>query len=128
MYFLTQPCQVLSDLLESCSNEKAQSPEHCDFLWADVHFLFENFDQLKQRNMRINHFPNHYELTKKDLLVKNITRASRYLAKKDISEAKKFGFIPSTFVLPQEKNLFIDYASTRDKDAMWILKPVRAHC
>jgi tubulin polyglutamylase TTLL9 len=28
---------------------------------------------------RINHFPNHYELTRKDLLIKNLKRARRQL-------------------------------------------------
>lgn len=28
---------------------------------------------------RINHFPNHYELTRKDLLIKNLKRAKRQL-------------------------------------------------
>ena len=30
---------------------------------------------------RINHFPNHYELTRKDLLIKNLKRAKRQLEK-----------------------------------------------
>ncbi len=28
---------------------------------------------------RINHFPNHYELTRKDLLIKNLKRTKRQL-------------------------------------------------
>jgi len=28
---------------------------------------------------RINHFPNHYELTRKDLLIKNLKRAKKQL-------------------------------------------------
>ena len=30
---------------------------------------------------RINHFPNHYELTRKDLLIKNLKRAKKQLEK-----------------------------------------------
>jgi hypothetical protein len=30
---------------------------------------------------RVNHFPNHYELTRKDLLIKNLKRAKRQLEK-----------------------------------------------
>ena len=29
----------------------------------------------------LNHFPNHYELTRKDLMVKNIKRYSKEVAK-----------------------------------------------
>lgn len=28
---------------------------------------------------RVNHFPNHYELTRKDLLIKNLKRAKKQL-------------------------------------------------
>lgn len=34
-------------------------------------------------NRVINHFPNHYELTRKDLMVKNIKRYRKELAKEN---------------------------------------------
>lgn len=63
----------------------------------------------------INHFPNHYELSRKDLLVKNIKRyrkdlerdgsalAEREKEKSDAPGGNKYlhlDFIPVTFVLP----------------------------
>lgn len=60
----------------------------------------------------INHFPNHYELSRKDLLVKNIKRYRKDLERDGSSLAEKtdtggggirynyLDFIPTTFVLP----------------------------
>jgi tubulin polyglutamylase TTLL1 len=61
----------------------------------------------------INHFPNHYELSRKDLLVKNIKRYRKDLEREGNPLAEKVNdgglsgprylyldFIPVTFVLP----------------------------
>lgn len=56
----------------------------------------------------INHFPNHYELSRKDLLVKNIKRYRKDLERDSSALAEKMDtgkylyldFIPTTFVLP----------------------------
>lgn len=61
----------------------------------------------------INHFPNHYELSRKDLLVKNIKRYRKDLERDGNPLAEKaetsatggtkylyLDFIPVTFVLP----------------------------
>ena len=57
----------------------------------------------------INHFPNHYELTRKDLLVKNIKRYRKDLEREGSLLAERgdgpgkylhLDFIPVTFVLP----------------------------
>jgi len=62
----------------------------------------------------INHFPNHYELTRKDLLVKNIKRYRKDLEREGNSLAERadgpgkylyLDFIPITFVLPAGKTL-----------------------
>ena len=52
--------------------------------WANVHttreiFAPENGIRLGE-HQRINHFPNHYELTRKDNLVKNLKRMQRQCA------------------------------------------------
>lgn len=62
----------------------------------------------------INHFPNHYELTRKDLLVKNIKRYRRDLEREGNPLAERaespgkylyLDFIPVTFVLPAGKTM-----------------------
>uniref|UniRef100_A0A8C3EUW8 Polyglutamylase complex subunit TTLL1 n=1 Tax=Corvus moneduloides TaxID=1196302 RepID=A0A8C3EUW8_CORMO len=49
----------------------------------------------------VNHFPNHYELTRKDLMVKNIKRY-----RKELEKERKF--VPVTFMLPADYNLFVE--------------------
>lgn len=44
---------------------------------------------------RINHFPNHYELTRKDLLIKNLKRAKRQL-EREVREAGWMPCVPAT--------------------------------
>lgn len=63
----------------------------------------------------INHFPNHYELSRKDLLVKNIKRYRKDLERDGSLLAEKtdgpsngtrylhLDFVPTTFVLPAGK-------------------------
>ncbi len=52
---------------------------------------------------RVNHFRNHLELTRKDLLVKNMKRMKKQLERADaLDEAAKYSFLPTSFVLPAE--------------------------
>lgn len=55
-----------------------------DFHWADVGWIREHLDAFTplQDHQRINHFQNHYELTRKDLLVKNLKRIKRQLQRR----------------------------------------------
>lgn len=46
------------------------------------------------RWQRTNHFPRTHEMTKKDNLLKNITRM------KSLHGVKHFDFIPETYILP----------------------------
>lgn len=62
----------------------------------------ELFDQgYFEEHMRINHYRNHYELTRKDLMVKNLKRFKRqYERDQNKIESIKWDFFPTTFVLP----------------------------
>lgn len=70
-----------------------------------------------QPHQRINHFPNHTELTRKDLLVKNWRRY-----RKELADASGVDFIPVTHSLPADMALFIE-EYRRNPKATWILKP-----
>ena len=52
----------------------------------------------------VNHFPNHYELTKKDLMVKNIKRYRKDLEKELNSIAKRN--FQGKFLLLGQKNYY----------------------
>eukprot|EP00761_Pharyngomonas_kirbyi_P008034 gb/GECH01008045.1/.p1 GENE.gb/GECH01008045.1/~~gb/GECH01008045.1/.p1 ORF type:complete len:399 (+),score=72.31 gb/GECH01008045.1/:1-1197(+) len=82
----------------------------------------------------INHFPNHYELTRKDLMIKNIKRY-----RKDIDKEVAMGnipasqgrtednetvadFVPTTFTLPADYSLFVEEYK-KNPSSKWIMKP-----
>uniref|UniRef100_A0A3Q3KPF8 Tubulin--tyrosine ligase-like protein 9 n=1 Tax=Monopterus albus TaxID=43700 RepID=A0A3Q3KPF8_MONAL len=96
-----------------------------DFNWCDVSWLRENFDHLyMEEHVRINHFRNHYELTRKNLMVKNLKRYRKNL-ERDIGrmEASRWDFFPCTFALPSEYHLFVEEFK-RSPGSTWIMKPV----
>ncbi|KAM9342504.1 putative tubulin polyglutamylase TTLL9 [Pholidichthys leucotaenia] len=95
-----------------------------DFHWCDVGWLRKNFDQTYMKeHMRINHFPNNYELTRKNLMMKNLKRYQKRLEREvDRTESSKCDFFPCTFVLPSEFHLFVEEFS-RSPGSTWIMKP-----
>lgn len=69
----------------------------------------------------INHYPNHFELTRKDLMVKNIKRYMKDMAR-DSSLPPIPDFVPVTYLLPADYTLFVE-EFRRNPNAMWIMKP-----
>ncbi|KAL3665826.1 hypothetical protein V7S43_009252 [Phytophthora oleae] len=86
----------------------------------------------------VNHFPNHYELTRKDLMVKNIKRYKKEMqtaaaglnaqAKSDgassptVYPVEALDFLPTTYTLPADYSLFVE-EFRRNPNVMWIMKP-----
>ena len=78
----------------------------------------------------INHFSNHYELTRKDTMVKNIKRYRRDLEREGNPLAEKsaegrylyLDFIPTTFILPADYNMFVE-EYRKNPNSTWIMKP-----
>ncbi|CAG0883813.1 unnamed protein product [Darwinula stevensoni] len=78
----------------------------------------------------ISHFPNHFELTRKDLLVKNVKRYRRDLEREGNPLAEKtregkylhLDFIPVTFMLPSDYNMFVE-EFRKNPSSTWIVKP-----
>ncbi|PAA48951.1 hypothetical protein BOX15_Mlig012852g2, partial [Macrostomum lignano] len=108
--------------------------EEWNFYWATVHnvrniFSVENGYRLSDDQV-LNHFPNHYELTRKDLMVKNIKRYRRDLEREGNPLAEKddtgryvhLDFIPITFMMPQDYNLFAEEFK-KHPTSTWIMKP-----
>jgi Tubulin-tyrosine ligase family len=67
----------------------------------------------------INHFPNHNELTRKDLLAKNMKRYQKSLRKEGDGS---LDFIPATYILPNDHPLFVEEFK-RQPNSTWIMKP-----
>mmetsp|Transcript_29790 Transcript_29790/g.54592 ORF Transcript_29790/g.54592 Transcript_29790/m.54592 type:complete len:473 (-) Transcript_29790:252-1670(-) len=99
-----------------------------DFYWANVSTIKQIFGVECGTRLNpgqiINHFPNHYELTRKDLMVKNIKRYQKQV-KKDGGPWKpeEMDIIPTTFVLPQDYALFVEEFRKPSASGTWILKP-----
>ncbi|XP_056403750.1 probable tubulin polyglutamylase TTLL9 isoform X2 [Hyla sarda] len=95
-----------------------------DFYWCDVGWLRENFDHIyMEEHVRICHFRNHYELTRKNFMVKNLKRFRKQLERESGRlEAAKCDFFPKTFELPAEYHLFVE-EFRRNPGITWIMKP-----
>ena len=73
---------------------------------------------------RINHFPNHYELTRKDNLIKNLKRTQRALMREGlVDEVARYDFFPGTYVLPADYGLFVEEFKNHPPGTIWIMKP-----
>lgn len=98
----------------------------------------------------MNHFPNHYELTRKDLMYKNVKRYRRvntarlppvehgdlmqsstgisgsFTRRKDLRKQgfddSRLDFVPTTFILPQDYSLFLE-EHRKGTVNTWIFKP-----
>ena len=105
--------------------QETRSDTDWDINWADVGWIRDFYDHIRfEDHQRVNHFRNHYELTRKDLMAKNLKRMRKYLAKNEsISEAEKYDFFPLTYVLPQEYGLFLE-AFKKHAGSTWIMKPI----
>ncbi|KAJ3069699.1 putative tubulin polyglutamylase ttll1 [Podochytrium sp. JEL0797] len=88
-------------------------------------------------NQIINHYPNNSELTKKDLMVKNLKRYRKEIEKAIANNLpstsvvggmdaryKYIDFLPTTFTLPGDYNLFVEEFKKNQSGAnVWIMKP-----
>ncbi|RXM30173.1 putative tubulin polyglutamylase TTLL1 [Acipenser ruthenus] len=108
--------------------------EDWNFYWMSVQtirnaFSVDNGYRLSDDQI-VNHFPNHYELTRKDMMIKNIKRFRRELEKEGSPLAEKdengkyiyLDFVPVTFMLPADYNLFVE-EFRKNPSSTWIMKP-----
>ncbi|XP_077976310.1 putative tubulin polyglutamylase TTLL9 [Styela clava] len=103
---------------------ESKEGEDWDFYWCDVGWLRENFDHIyMEEHVRICHFRNHYELTRKNLMVKNLKRLRKQLERESKSEALKCEFFPTTYELPSEYHIFVEEFK-KNPGTVWIMKPV----
>lgn len=108
--------------------------EDWHFYWASVQTVRQLFNVDSGYRMTddqiINHFPNHYELTRKDLMLKNVKRYRKELEKEGSIFAEKdengkyvyLDFVPTTFLLPGDYNLFVE-EFRKNPSSTWIMKP-----
>ena len=93
--------------------------------WASVYstkqvFSADSHIRLGDHQL-INHFPNHYEITRKDLMVKNMKRYRKEMIREG-RDASVLDFVPTTFVLPGDYALFAEEYRKQPNTTL-ILKP-----
>jgi len=77
-----------------------------------------------QPHQKINHYRNHYELTRKDLMVKNLKRYKKQLEKEGkFEDAAAYSFFPTTYNLPGDYSLFVEEFK-KSMGSVWIMKPI----
>lgn len=107
-----------------------------NFFWGQVgtvRGLFRADSGVHMRladNQMVNHYPNHLELTRKDLMAKNLKRYRRDLEKEGSPLTERdpttgecaLDFWPVTYTLPSELSVWLE-ETRRLPAAVWILKP-----
>eukprot|EP00899_Mesostigma_viride_P003533 jgi/Mesvir1/13180/Mv06143-RA.1 len=115
---------TIEDVLRGRGWVECEGEMDWDFFWADVGWIHEELDkQHLLEHQRLNHFRNHYELTRKDHMVKNLKRMKKQLEREGRqAEADKYDFFPVTFCLPQDYGPFVE--EFKRLGGTWIMKPV----
>ncbi|XP_066582772.1 tubulin monoglutamylase TTLL4-like [Prorops nasuta] len=70
-----------------------------------------------KNTQKINHFPGTFQIGRKDRLWRNLSRLIMRHGKRE------FGFVPRTFVLPQDLRIFRQICEKSGGKEKWIIKP-----
>ncbi|KAH8062845.1 hypothetical protein JL720_13216 [Aureococcus anophagefferens] len=123
--FRTSFRNVVYDVLKARGWKETEGMDW-DFHWAEKEWVTEFMDGIHLNpTQKLNHFRNHRELCRKDLLIKNLKRAKRMLQRDGGGEeAQKYDFWPQTYVLPGDYALFAEeFKRGAGGDNVWIMKP-----
>ncbi|KAF0311081.1 putative tubulin polyglutamylase TTLL9 [Amphibalanus amphitrite] len=116
---------VMMDVFRSRGwKEVGPEDQDWDVNWCDVSQLKEQYDHtFLQDHQRISHFRNHYELSRKNMLMKNLRRLKRHMEKSGSrEEAERCVICPTSFELPSEYHMFVEEFRHSPR-AIWIMKP-----
>jgi tubulin polyglutamylase TTLL9 len=106
------------------SREPPRGKKDWDLIWASRAWIRKHMlgadTMVFKPHQRINHFPNSFELTRKDLMAKNLQRMRRDLRK--TGQESTTDFSPPTYVLPSQFAMFME--DLKKKEGPWICKPV----
>ena len=114
---------TIGDVLKAKGWVEVKDDSDWDFYWCDISWMREHFDHIYlEEHQKICHFRNHYELSRKNLMAKNLKRFKKQLAKESKLEAAKCDFFPTTHELPSEYHIFVEEFK-RSLGTIWIMKP-----
>lgn len=116
---------TIYDVLKSRGWKETDVDTEWHIFWCDKDWIHSAFDKMHlDPHQHVNHFLNHQELTRKDLLVKNMKRMRRQCEKDGRpADASKYNICPVTFVLPQEYSMFVEEFK-KWTGSTWIMKPI----
>ena len=86
---------LVKKLLEDNGFIQSKGSENWTIAWSSGHIKLNSYENLS-KYQRINHFPRSNELTRKDLLYKNLSKL------KELFPGTKFDFLPESYILPNE--------------------------
>lgn len=121
----TSEYNTIYDVLKSRGWKETDTDNEWHIFWTDKDWIHSVFDKIHLDSYQhVNHFLNHYELTRKDLLAKNMKRMRRLCEKEGRQdEAAHYNVCPITFVVPAEYNMFVEEFK-KHLGCTWIMKPV----
>lgn len=107
IYFKTPFNNTCTDVMNTRGWQRVTENEPHHLHWCDVSWLRDNFDNsYLPENLKICHFRNHYELTRKNLMVKNLKRLKKMIRKSGGNDT--LDFFPITYELPMEYHIFVE--------------------
>ncbi|KYN42127.1 Tubulin polyglutamylase TTLL4 [Trachymyrmex septentrionalis] len=80
------------------------------------HMKSISYKSLKE-SQKVNHFPGTFQIGRKDRLWRNLSRMMMKYGKRE------FGFVPRTYVLPQDMRMFRQVWEKNGGKEKWIIKP-----
>ncbi|XP_066581602.1 probable tubulin polyglutamylase TTLL9 [Prorops nasuta] len=91
--------------------------------WCETSDVRAALDRKLDPSQKIPHFRNHYELTRKNFLCRNLKRYKKLLSKSGkLLEAQLCDSMPITFELPSEYRMLVEEYH-KQQGATWIVKP-----
>ena len=111
--------KLVRSLMEANHFTHTESHEW-NLLWSSgscKSYLYEGLNEYQ----KINHFPQSFEITRKDKLAMNVNKMQQKFGK------KQFDFLPDTYVIPDEFSDFYNHFQKEQqmdpKRNLWIVKP-----
>lgn len=114
---ISESTHIYNSIVNSCKNAGfylTDTGKEFNLLWTSG----SGTDALKYMNkfQKLNHFPGSYQLGRKDLMWKNVSRLKRQFP-------LEYNICPKTYVFPQDYRRFVLEAKENTK-GLYILKPV----
>lgn len=120
---IAESTHIYNSLVNSCKNAGfylTDVGKDWNLLWTGG----TKTDVLRYMNkfQKMNHFPGSYQLGRKDLMWKNISRLKRKFG-------TEYNICPKTYIFPQDYGRFIIEAKAKEASKnFYILKPVSSSC